>query len=133
LRGREILPIQIFLREEDAVAFVPYLSVVDDSRGRVRDELETVPGAFRCSRSNRDGDGPNLKEVSGKLVRSVMDTEEALYNATQLEIDRVDSPARESERPVAAEAVWHSEGIKHTDVLSMEFASARCQVHADAA
>jgi len=95
--------------------------------------LETVPGAFRGSRCNRDRDGPNLKEVSGKLVRGVMDTDEALYDTTQFEINRIDSPSRKSERPGWAEAVWNRERVEHADVFSMEFTSARRQVHADAA
>ena len=105
---------------------MPDLRVIDDGRGWIGNELEAVPGAFRCGRRNRDRDGPNLEEVSCKFVRSVVDADEALYDTAQLEIDRIDSSARKSKWPGWVKAVRNCERIENTDVLSMEFASARC-------
>jgi hypothetical protein len=120
---------RVSLREENTVAFVPDLGVVDDRRCRVGDEPEAVPGSFGCGRGYGNRDRPDLKEVPGKLVHGVVDTHERLNDAAPPEVNRIDSAAHESKSPARAETIRNREGVEHAEVLGVEFSSARRQIH----
>ena len=73
--------------EENAVPLAADLSVIDFGGVRVGHEAEAVPGAFRRSRGNGNGDTPDLEEVPRKVVHCVMDTNETLYDPPPLDLN----------------------------------------------